>query len=171
MTIAEKIQFYRKANKLTQKQLAENSGLSEISIRKYEAGDRFPKNEQLQKLVAALPIGGSNLLDIKPESIPLDTVGDAMALIYLLKEKLGVTYAVDQLPNGAIDPASICIHFNNDKINECLERIITEEVMAEQLKANLANSDDEVSKTQLLADQFLLEQTKEEMVNDKTLLD
>ncbi len=170
MTIAEKIQFYRKANKLTQKQLAELSGISEISIRKYEAGDRFPKNQQLQKLAAVLPIGGSNLLEIKPETIPLNTVGDAMTLIYLLKEKLGITYAVDQLPNGAIDPASICIHFNNDKINNCLERLITEEVMTEQTEKSLSLDDSEDTKNQLLASKLLLELTQEELTSDTELL-
>lgn len=56
-----KIQFYHKANKLMQKQLSQLSGISKISIRKYEAGDRFPKTEQLMKIVSALEIGGNGL--------------------------------------------------------------------------------------------------------------
>ena len=165
MNIGEKIQFYRKANKLTQKQLSELSGISEISIRKYEAGDRFPKTEQLKKIASVLEIGGNELIEVKLDTIKVETVGDVMTLFYLLKERLGMTYAVDQLPNGAIDPDSICIHFNNDKINNCLERVITEEVMAEQLKQALANRDDEISKTRLLSDKFLLDLTKKEMTS------
>ena len=165
MNIGEKIQFYRKANKLTQKQLSELSGISEISIRKYEAGDRFPKTEQLKKIASVLEIGGNELIEVKLDAIKVETVGDVMTLFYLLKERLGMTYAVDQLPNGAIDPDSICIHFNNDKINNCLERVITEEVMAEQLKQALANRDDEISKTRLLSDKFLLDLTKKEMTS------
>lgn len=166
MNINEKIQFYRKANKLTQKQLSELTGISEISIRKYEAGDRFPKTEQLKKIASAFEIGGNELLNINLENVKVDTVGDVMTLFYLLKEKLGMTYAVEQLPNGAIDPNSICIHFNNDKINSCLEKVITEEVMAEQLKQSLEDADDEQSKTKLLADKFLLDLTKQEMTSN-----
>ena len=60
MNISEKIQFYRKANKLTQKQLSKLSGVSEISIRKYEAGHRFPKREQLKKIASVLEIGDND---------------------------------------------------------------------------------------------------------------
>lgn len=171
MNIGEKIQFYRKANKLTQKQLAKLSGLSEISIRKYEAGDRFPKKEQLEKIASVLEIGGNELIDIKLDTIRLDTVGDAMSLIYLLKERLDASYALNQLPDGSIDPNSICIHFNNDKINHCLEKVITEELMAQQLQQSLGDTNDENTKTQLSSDKFLLELTKEEMTTNTDSLD
>lgn len=170
MNIGEKIQFFRKANKLTQKQLSELSGISEISIRKYEAGDRFPKTEQLQKIASVLEIGGNELLDIKLDAVKVETVGDVMTLFYLLKEKLGVDFAYTLLDNGAIDPSSIHIHFKNDTINACLERIATEETMTEQLKQALANVDDETAKTQLLTDKFLLDTTKDELTGKTELL-
>lgn len=42
MNIGDHIKICRKAKKMTQKELAEKIGLSEISVRKYEAGERKP---------------------------------------------------------------------------------------------------------------------------------
>lgn len=64
MTIGEKIKFFRTQNNLTQKKLAEISEISEISIRKYEAGDRNPKLEQLQKLSNIFQINISLLVNL-----------------------------------------------------------------------------------------------------------
>ena len=170
MNISEKIQFYRKANKLTQKQLSELSGVSEISIRKYEAGDRFPKPEQLKIIASVLEIGGNQLLEIELDAVSVETVGDAMTLFYLLKEKLGMDFAYNVTSEGIIDPNSTHIHFKNDKINNCLERVITEEAMAEQLKQSLNGIDKETARTQVLADEFLLDLTKEEMCKNENRL-
>lgn len=93
-----------------------------------------------------------------------------MALFYLLKEKLGMDFAYDVTSEGSIDPTTIYIHFKNNKINHCLERIATEEAMAEQLKQSLGDIDNETAKTQLLTDKFLLDLTKEEMCKNENLL-
>lgn len=171
MEMGEKIQFYRKANKLTQKQLSDLSGVSEISIRKYEAGDRFPKPEQLKKIASVLEIGGNELLEIELDAVSVETIGDVMTLFYLLKEKLGMEFTYTKTLQGDIDPTSIQIHFKNDKINNCLERVITEEVMAEHLKQGLNGVDSEIANTQILTDKFLLDITKEELTTLTDLLD
>lgn len=49
-TISQRIKELRKEKKYTQKQLAEKIGISEISIRKYESGDRIPKFEVIERL-------------------------------------------------------------------------------------------------------------------------
>lgn len=170
MEMGEKIQFYRKANKLTQKQLSDLSGVSEISIRKYEAGDRFPKPEQLKKIASVLEIGGNELLEIELDAVSVETVGDVMTLFYLLKDKLGMNFTYANTPQGIIDPTSIQIHFKNDKINNCLERVITEEVMAEQLSDTLSDVEGETAKTQLLTDKLLLDLTKDELTGNTELL-
>lgn len=54
MTTGEKIKFFRKEKGLSQKELAELSGVSEISIRKYEADSRKPKIETLLKIADVL---------------------------------------------------------------------------------------------------------------------
>lgn len=54
MTIGERIKELRIKKGLTQKQLANQTGLSEISIRKYEADERRPKIETIRKISTVL---------------------------------------------------------------------------------------------------------------------
>lgn len=48
--VGERIKELRIENNFTQKKLAEIAEISEISIRKYESGDRIPKFEVIEKL-------------------------------------------------------------------------------------------------------------------------
>lgn len=59
-----KIQEYRKLNGLSQADLARRAGISEISVRKYEKGDRKPKIETLSKIADALGTPIYNLIDV-----------------------------------------------------------------------------------------------------------
>ncbi len=54
MSIGEQIKKLRKQQHMTQKQLAKESGIAEITIRQYEAGKYNPKLEALKKLAVAL---------------------------------------------------------------------------------------------------------------------
>lgn len=54
MTIGEKIKKFRKEAGFTQKQLATECGVAEITIRQYESGKRQPRFEQLQIIANAL---------------------------------------------------------------------------------------------------------------------
>lgn len=54
MTIGERIKELRIKKGLTQKQLANQTGLSEISIRKYESDERRPKIETIRKISSVL---------------------------------------------------------------------------------------------------------------------
>lgn len=70
MEIGEKIKFYRNRLRMTQKELAEKSGLSENSIQKYEQGTRTPKLHGLKKIAKVLNIPVSVLtLDANIDSI------------------------------------------------------------------------------------------------------
>jgi len=85
MSIGDNIQRIRKEKNLTQAELAKKTNLSEISIRKYESGDRNPKFEQIRCIAAAL---GVYISDLKPDwskyapeelwntnDLPLDELG------------------------------------------------------------------------------------------------
>lgn len=54
MTIAESIKRLRKSLNMTQKQLAEKTGIAQITIQQYEAGKYEPKRDNLIKLAKAL---------------------------------------------------------------------------------------------------------------------
>lgn len=61
MNSGEKIKEARIKKGLTQKELANAANLSEIAIRKYEAGSRQPKIETLQKISIVLDVPLSHL--------------------------------------------------------------------------------------------------------------
>lgn len=63
MDTKDKVKKYRKEKKLTQKQLGELSGLSEITIRKLEAGESNPKIGTLHKIANGLKVGLNDILD------------------------------------------------------------------------------------------------------------
>lgn len=69
MNIGEKIKDYRKKAGLTQKQLAEKINRKEITIRKYESGEREPRISVIEDICKALNIPidefGEELFQIK----------------------------------------------------------------------------------------------------------
>lgn len=67
MHIGTKIKELRRKNKLTQKGLAEKIEMSEISVRKYESGDRTPPLEVIFKLCGALNVDPTELLQSNKE--------------------------------------------------------------------------------------------------------
>lgn len=58
-----KIQALRKKSGLSQAELAKRAGISEISIRKYESGERCPKIETMSKIAEALQVPLYDLYD------------------------------------------------------------------------------------------------------------
>lgn len=63
MNIGERIREARNAKSLTQKQLGDLSGTSEITIRQYELGKRQPRLKQLSRIALALNISVSELVE------------------------------------------------------------------------------------------------------------
>lgn len=70
MTAGERIKELRLQNKLTQKQLAEQSGLSEITIRKYETDERTPKFTTIEKICKVLHVNAAWLMGY---DVPMDS--------------------------------------------------------------------------------------------------
>lgn len=64
MTVGENIRTLRKKRNLTQKELAERTGIAEITIRQYEAGKYNPKLDPLRKIAAVL---GVYISEIRPD--------------------------------------------------------------------------------------------------------
>lgn len=62
VSIGDKIKNYRKIINITQKDLAEKSGVSESAIRYYETNKRNPKLETLSKIADALGISINDLI-------------------------------------------------------------------------------------------------------------
>lgn len=106
MSIAENIKYLRKQNNLTQKQLAEKSGLAIITIQQYEAGKFEPKNDSLHKLRKALNCNINEILD-KP---------------YDLDEGIVIKVEnLDELPQKYKELTGKSLNSRNIKTNDCFE--------------------------------------------------
>lgn len=69
MISGKKLKQIRLFRKLTQKELAIMSGLTDAAIRNYELGNRSPNKEQLRKIADVLNCDISALIDHEPNSI------------------------------------------------------------------------------------------------------
>lgn len=118
MTVGEKIRAYRKMRGISQKMLGELAGgINEVTIRKYEAGDRNPKPEQLLKIADALGISINIFMDFD-----IETVSDVLSLIFKMDEQLDVEFTGKKNKKGEYDPKSIALRFNNPAINDRLTK-------------------------------------------------
>lgn len=61
--LSERIKANRKSKGLTQARFAENLGVSEMTVRRWESGKRSPRMEEMRKIAAALSIPLSELTD------------------------------------------------------------------------------------------------------------
>ena len=66
MILSELIRRNRKSKGLTQAQFAELLDMSEMTIRRWESGDRSPRMEELQKISQVLGVPINELLDEAP---------------------------------------------------------------------------------------------------------
>ena len=62
MTFGERLKSVRKEKGFTQKSLAKETGLAEITIRQYEIGRHKPKDEALKKICEVLEVPTYELL-------------------------------------------------------------------------------------------------------------
>ncbi|EGT2192653.1 helix-turn-helix domain-containing protein [Clostridium perfringens] len=138
MNIGTKIRVIRKNNKMTQKELAAKSGVSEISIRNYENNKRNPKYETLEKIAIALetPINefnksftGSNedtikklinSMDIKTSENPSEK---EIASIFILKD------IVDNKDFYCLKTIMDNINFDIDSLSEKEQKEIYKKIL------------------------------------------
>ncbi len=116
MTVGEKIKTYRTMRGISQKMLGELAGgINEVTIRKYEAGDRNPKPDQLLKIANALGISINLFMDFD-----IETVSDVLSLIFKMDEQIDVEFQGKKNSKGEYDPKTLSIMFNNPAINKKL---------------------------------------------------
>lgn len=77
---SRKIKKLREKRQLTQKQLAELSGISESALRSYELGDRKPKKEVLEHIAKALRVRPEYLSTPDPIGVFLRPSGERRAV-------------------------------------------------------------------------------------------
>lgn len=104
MTTGEILKSLRKDRGITQKRLAEMTGLATITIQGYEAGKYKPKLEQLQRIANALEIPLTDLIDQNVQNL----TDDILSL-----------FAHSNIQDlGSIDPSTANEHFLIIKFRE-----------------------------------------------------
>ena len=85
MDVGKKIKRFRTAFGLSQKELAQKSGLSEPAIRNYELGNRTPSEKQLEKIAGAL---GVSIYAISDPN--LENYDAVMHALFCLEDEYGI---------------------------------------------------------------------------------
>ena len=75
MTLGEKIRGYRKKKKITQSELGEKLGISYMTLRRWEIGERQPNLEQIKKIAEILEAPLEDFIGISPPAEPPQTTG------------------------------------------------------------------------------------------------
>ena len=93
LNIGEAIKYWRTKKGLTQKELAEASKVSEISIRKYESNDRTPKIGTLNQIARALSV---TVGDLDPSYSYMEKDrNEALALVAQLQQFVATVSNMD----------------------------------------------------------------------------
>lgn len=110
MTIGEKIKYLRKQKGVTQTELAQLTGIHQVSIAKYEKDKMIPQPEQLEKIVEALNV--SRMIFFDDSSFKLETQGDLMGLLILLCKNGILVVKGKRDKNSMLTPSSTTFEFN-----------------------------------------------------------
>ena len=95
MTIGQRIRYYRQLRGMTQQQLALETGLHYVSIRRYEADMREPMPEQIRRLADALYVSYFALAGLDIGRFDASNEDDIVSLLLLLAES-GILDVHDQ---------------------------------------------------------------------------
>lgn len=117
MTVGEKIKSFRNIRGISQKALGELAEINEVTIRKYELGDRNPKPDQLLKIANALGVSINVFMDFD-----IVTASDVLTLLFKMDEQTDLTFDGKADKDGKIKPDTLTIHFKHKEINERLAK-------------------------------------------------
>lgn len=88
MNLSDRIKLARIKKGATQKEIAQNCGMADSAIRKYESGKITPKLETLRKIAAALELPESFFMEMQPFQ-DLDFLAEFKAVILCSLNKNG----------------------------------------------------------------------------------
>lgn len=84
----DRLKYYRKLKKMTQKELADQTGLSTGTIQQYELGKRNPKYETLCKIAEVLDLPVSYFIDSSQIGVMVEDDGQKVKNSNIHLEKL-----------------------------------------------------------------------------------
>ena len=177
MTVGEKIRIMRTSRNMSQKALAEAAGISEISIRKYESGERKPKPEQLEKIAAAFGVGLNIFIDIPLPTLEINTIGDVLSLLLVIGNKVGLDVHYGHREDEDDKTEVLMFSFDNEAVNKAASKWFKEkydinnnlDALKQAFESNLISTED--YERNLLALQTINQIVTKEYINNKEPLD
>lgn len=114
MTFGSKLKYYRHKCNITQLQLSELSGISLVSIKRYENDKMTPTQPQFEKLAEALGIGVSALAETSDfaEFRDIQTYGDLMRLLIVLRKNRLILIDGKRSSAGKLEKSSVAFKAN-----------------------------------------------------------
>lgn len=113
MSVGERIRECRKSIGLTQRELAEKSGVATVSVQQYERGVRQPRTEQLKEIAAALGVSPLYLLGDETATMSRADVAASIGLEDYLKS-LGYEFIMGYEYEG--EEHDLCIDRKRKKL-------------------------------------------------------
>lgn len=110
MTIGEKIKYLRKQKGVTQTELAQLTGIHQVSIAKYEKDKMIPQPDQLRKIVDVLNVRPMIFFD--DGSFKLETRGDLMGLLFVLCKDRILVVKGKRDRTSALIPSTVTFEFS-----------------------------------------------------------
>ena len=146
MTLGEKIKYYRETQKIGQEHLAALSHISVSAIRKYESGERIPKDSQIEKIAYALHISPVSLQDIH-----FDNFMDLLPYLYEISKIGQISFDGEKDSDGKYIEDTLSIRFADPEYKAFFKE--------------WAEKKDECDKIKAAAEQLSDPTTKELMMN------
>ena len=165
MNVSEKIRYYRELRGLTQQQLADFSGIPLGTLKKYETGNRNPKQEPLQRIADALHISITSFQDIH-----LETIGEVAPYLFAISKVGKVQFHGNKDADGKFDLNTLTISFDSPVLKHFLKEWADSKVIIDHLRDEAQFSPDETTKAFLLNRADEIEQELELRMVDSQML-
>ena len=165
MNVSEKIRYYRELRGLTQQQLADFSGIPLGTLKKYETGNRNPKQEPLQRIADALHISITSFQDIH-----LKTIGEVAPYLFAISKVGKVQFHSNKDADGKFDINTPSISFDSPVFKHFLKEWADSKVIINHLRDEAQFSPDETTKAFLLNRADEIEQELELRMVDSQML-
>lgn len=131
MTIGARIRKFRNDGGLTQKELADEVGVTESAIRNYERDIRTPNDQQIEKIAEALDVSA----DSKRE-IGVSGARGALEVLFRYEKELGL------MPVAAEDGVSVAPDPSKEGSEKAAQAVKACKRMRDKLAAGEINEDD-----------------------------
>lgn len=131
MTIGARIRRYRNEGGMTQRELADEVGLTESAIRNYERGIRTPSDEQIERIAGALDVSADSIREIG-----VSGARGALEVLFRYEKELGL------MPVVTGDGVAVVPDPQKDGSQKAAQALKAWKRMRDQLAAGEIDEDD-----------------------------